>query len=207
MVTTTDLDLYDLAFLWGGPERVIDTAVVALVRRGNLRVHRPGQLTTADPARRHPVEAAVLDAVGPTGGRSVDMVCWRLVGDDRLRDIGRGLRDRGLVVRRLGVGRGGSLVANRAGRRLRAEVGQLPGVDAEAMRVARGGRAEMASRKLRAEIFEPPDNRPVVPRSRRPFRTESPEALAHRAANHGVAGGIAIGGAFDGGGGGGDGGI
>src|SRR5918997_478829 len=73
-----DLDLYDAAFLAGGPARVVDTALVALVRAGKLRIHSPGQLATADLTRRHPVEAAVLDAVGPTGHRSVDTIRWRL---------------------------------------------------------------------------------------------------------------------------------
>ena len=69
-----DLDLYDVAFLAGGPARVVDTALIALVRAGRLRIHSPGQLATADLTRRHPVEAAVLDAVGPTGHRSVDTI-------------------------------------------------------------------------------------------------------------------------------------
>jgi hypothetical protein len=69
------------------------------------------------------------------------------------------------------------------------------------MRVARGGRAAMTSKTLRAGIFEPPDTSPVSPRRRRPFRLESPEVAAHRAEAHGVAGGVAIGGGFDGGGG------
>jgi hypothetical protein len=204
-VTASDLDVYDVAFLAGGSERVVDTSIVVLVRDGRLRVHSPGQLATADLTRRHPVEAAVLDAVGPTGHRSVDMVCWRLVGDDRLLAIGRRLRDRGLTRR--------SLAPSRAGRKALAEVGELSGVDAEAMRVARGGRAAMSNALLRAGIFEPPDTRPVIPRSRRPFRRESAEVAAHRAEAHGVAGGLAIGGGFDGGGfdggggGGGDGGF
>ena len=40
-------DLYDVAFLAGGPVRVVDTAVVALVRAGRIRIASPGQLATA----------------------------------------------------------------------------------------------------------------------------------------------------------------
>ena len=56
---------------------MVDTAVVALVRSGRVRVHSPGQLATADLSRRHPVDAAVLDVVGPRGHRSVDTIRWR----------------------------------------------------------------------------------------------------------------------------------
>ena len=98
-MTAPELDVYDIACLAGGPNRVVDTALVALVRGGRLRVHSPGQLATADLSRRHPVEAAVLDAVGPTGHRSVDTICWRLVEDDRLLDIGRRLHKAGLLGR------------------------------------------------------------------------------------------------------------
>jgi hypothetical protein len=204
-MTAPDLDVYDIAFLAGGPERVVDTAIVALVRSGRLRVHSPGRLATADLVRRHPVEAAVLDAVGPTGHRSVDMVCWRLIGDDRLLGIGRRLRDRKLVGHRLTPGLHRALGATRAGRKVLAQVGDLPGVDAEAMRVARGGRAGMADTLLRAAVFEAPDTTSVIPRSRRRSVWDSPEAAAHHAGTHGAAGGGFVGGGFDGGGGGGGG--
>ena len=59
-------------------QRVVDTALVALVESGRVRVHAPGELAAAEPARRHPVEAAVLDAVGTHGHRSVDTIRWRL---------------------------------------------------------------------------------------------------------------------------------
>jgi hypothetical protein len=199
-MTSPVLDVYDVAFLGGGPQRVVDTAIVVLVRSGRLRVHSPGRLATADLVRRHPVEAAVLDAVGPTGHRSVDMVCWRLIGDDRMLDIGRRLRDQKLVGHKLTPGRHRPLTATRAGRNLLAEVGDLPGVDAEAMRVARGGRAGMTDKLLRAAIFEAPDTKPVIPRSRRPSVWDNPDVAAHRGGDHHGAGGSFVGGGYDGGG-------
>ena len=69
-----DLDIYDVAFVAGGRERVVDTAVLVLVRSGRVRVHAPGQLATVDATRRNPVEAAVLDAMGVTGHRSIDTI-------------------------------------------------------------------------------------------------------------------------------------
>jgi hypothetical protein len=208
----TDLDLYDIAFLAGGPARVVDTAVVALVRTGRLRLHSPGRLATADISRRHPVEAAVLDAVGPTGHRSMDTIQWRVIEDARLRDIEQRLRGRRLVGR---AGVGGlrlghpALVPSRAGRQVLAAVGALPGVDDEAMRVALGGRAAMRDKMLRVAIFEPPDATPAIPRGRRRSPrnySDDPLVAAYRTGSAGVGGGLvfgaADGGGFDGGGGG-----
>jgi hypothetical protein len=161
-MTTPDLDVYDIAFLAGGPNRAVETAIVALVRSGRVRVHSPGQLATVDLSRRHPVEAAVLDAVGPTGHRSVDTICWRLVEDDRLLGVGRRLHKAGLLGR-LGAavsvlhGERRTLAPTRAGHRALHAVGDGPSLgDPEVVRVALGGRAAMTDAKLRAGIFERP---------------------------------------------------
>src|SRR5215207_2167007 len=97
--TSPQLDVYDIAYLAAGPDRVVDTALVALVETGRVRVQPPGQLAVAELARRHPVEAAVLDAVGTRGHRSVDVVRWRLADDDRVFAIGRRLVSAGLLSR------------------------------------------------------------------------------------------------------------
>ena len=58
-------DLYGIAYLAGGPRRVVEAAVVALVEDGRLGVTgATAELHVLDPRRRHPVEAAVLDATG-----------------------------------------------------------------------------------------------------------------------------------------------
>src|SRR5688572_19271141 len=157
-----DLDVYDIAFLAGGPARVVDTAVVALLRTGRLRLHSPGQLATADLSRRHPVEAAVLDAVGPTGHRSIDTISWRVVEDERLLDIGRRLRRAGLLGRAAGVvglvhGDRRALAPTRAGRRTLRAAQERPATgDPEIVRVALGGREAMTDQRRRHEIFERP---------------------------------------------------
>jgi hypothetical protein len=201
-----DLDLYDVAFLAGGPDRVVDTAVVALVRSGRLRVHSPGQLATAELSRRHPVEAAVLDAVGPSGHRSVDTIRWRLVGDERLLDVGRRL-EREHLLGRIGAlfprGRGGhrALAPTRAGKRVLQDHAERLLGDPEAARVALRGREAMTDTKLRAGIFEPPDTTQALPPGRRrsrPDYSDDPNVAAHRTGAAGIAGAF-IG--FEGGGG------
>ena len=158
------LDVYEIACLAGGQMRLVDTALVALVESGRLRVTTPGCLATVSLARRHPVEAAVLDAVGPTGQRSVETVRWRLATDDRVLDVDRRLRDAGLL------GAPGLLPAARrcrwrmvptyAGRHLLHELCDDPPEDrvapgTSAMTVALHGREHMADAALRAAVFEP----------------------------------------------------
>jgi hypothetical protein len=92
-------DLYEIAYLAGGPRRVVETAVVALVENGRLRVDRAtGRLHVVDPHRRHPVEAVVLDAVGPRG-----RFVWRARSDPRLATVADGLARNGLLTRRGGA--------------------------------------------------------------------------------------------------------
>jgi hypothetical protein len=164
------LDLYDIAFLAGGPARVVDTAVVGLVRSGRLRLRSPGYLATAELTRRHPVEAAVLDAVGPMGHRSVDTIRWRAIEDDRLLDVGRRLRGAGLLGRLGGLvrfvhGDRPALAPTHSGRLALRAFARLPhGEDPEAVRVALGGPECMADQRRRRDIFEPPTTALVPPR-------------------------------------------
>ncbi len=81
-------DVYDLAYLAGGPYAVVDTALVALAERGRVRVQFTGELYAVDVRRRSPVEAAVLDALGPRPRRSVGTLRWRLRADERIASIG-----------------------------------------------------------------------------------------------------------------------
>lgn len=219
--TSTELDVYEAAHLAGGPERVVDTALVALVRTGRVRVHSPGELATADLTRRHPVEGAVLDAVGPSGHRSVDTIRWRAPRDIRLHDVARRLRDDGLVARPGPIGalhRRGVDRPTRAGRALLGQLRAERGNGTDEWRVALGGRAAMADGALRASIFERPRTVEPVPRreARRRMKAEfaaDPGLAAARTHLTAFGGGGAIGfadggGLGDGGGGagGGDGG-
>ena len=161
----SDLDLYELAWLAGGPERVVDTALVALVRFGRVRAHPPGRLATVGLTRRHPVEAAVLDAVGPSGYRSVDTIRWRVAADHRILDIGRGLWRDGLVTRsglRAPLRRDRALrIPTRAGRQALRQRRALGAVAQDELTVALHGRDALPDRAMCASIFDRP--RPQVP--------------------------------------------
>ncbi|MEV0072169.1 TIGR04222 domain-containing membrane protein [Amycolatopsis sp. NPDC050768] len=62
-------DVYHLAYLAGGPERVADTAIAALVDRGLLRVNSEGVVTAAGKHPWHKIERSVHEgAKGAKGG-------------------------------------------------------------------------------------------------------------------------------------------
>jgi hypothetical protein len=174
---TRTLDVYEIACLAGGLDRVVDTALVALVQSGRVRVHHPGQLVTADLSRRHPVEAAVLDAVGPSGHRSVDTIRWRLAADERLLDVVRRLRRDGLLGRRLPGWPGGPTAAGR--RALRRVTARTPpegvGPGSDAVMVALHGPAGWPH-ELRAAIFA--GTRTVRPFTRGSRSTDPAQAAA-----------------------------
>jgi hypothetical protein len=162
MTATPQLDLYQTAYLAGGPDRVVDTALVVLVSRGQVRVSAPGELATVDLTRRHAVEAAVLDAIGPAGFRSVETIRWRLSTDQRIEGLPRALRDDGLLTSsRL------HMTPHRPRPpRLATKAGVLaldelrhsePAGDA--WRVALDGLDALPDQQLRSSIFEQPPSR------------------------------------------------
>ncbi|MGY1708480.1 TIGR04222 domain-containing membrane protein [Geodermatophilus sp. SYSU D00758] len=228
MSTTADrsgtaLGVHEAAYLTGGPARVVDAAVAALVRAGRVRVVGPGLLAVVAPARRDPVEAAVLDGIGTAGHRSVDTVRWRLVADPRIAGLAHGLEEQGLLRRRTTpIARRGAApaeVPTREGRRL---IGALRTQHAgdDVWRVALDGPAAARDERLRAAIAPPG---PAVDVSRRADREalrrlaeSDPTTAAQRTWATAVGGGVLglgadagggdVGGGDVGGGGGGDGG-
>ena len=209
-----DLDVYDIAFLAGGAERVVDTALVALVESGRVRVHAPGELAVVDPARAHPVEAAVMDAVGTQGHRSIDTIRWRLADDTRIGDLGRSLSSAGLLRRRLRFGRrapdGQDWSLTASGREALDRLSERrPPVDRSgALHVALYGRATMPDADLRASIFErplpplPPAERGAeLRRRRREAMDGDPSIAAYRTGGAtGIGGALGMGGGDSGGG-------
>jgi hypothetical protein len=181
---SSDLDLYEVAYLAGGPERAVDAALVALVQTGRIRVHSPGRFSAVGLTRRHPVEAAVLDAIGQAGHRSVDTVLWRLADDERLLDVEVRLHRAGLLRRGRWLGHRHSvdrrlMVRTRFGRRTLRRLAAEPPVDlvapgTAAMAVALGGRERLPDRELCAAVFEGPrEVRPLHRRSRSHSRSEA----------------------------------
>ena len=151
------LDVYDVACLAGGPDRVVDTALVALVRSGRVRVTRPGELEVAALDRRHPVEAAVLDALGANGPRSAQTVCRRAADDPRLADVTARLLEAGLLTRGWSAvvrGERARPAVTRAGRRALDEAGRARAEDDDVWRVALRGRE--AARSPGWSIFDQP---------------------------------------------------
>lgn len=216
MTESAHLGLYELAFLAGGPDRVVDAALVALVESGRVRVHAPGELAVVEPGRSHPVEAAVMDAVGTHGHRSVDTIRWRMAGDERLLGLGRSLAAAGLLRRRpfgRTTGGGPAWSTTKPGRQALLRARQHPATDrvldgGSAVGVALDGRRSMPDRRLCSEIFERP--LPPLPRTSgmhrriREAELHDPGAAAFRTHHTAIGGAAAIGfiegGAGDGGG-------
>jgi uncharacterized membrane protein YgcG len=223
MTDQPQLGVYEVAYLAGGPDRVVDTAVVVLVESGRVRVHAPGELVVVEPGRSDPVEAAVMDAIGTQGHRSIDTIRWRMAGDERVAELGRSLAAAGLLHRRpfaRAKPDGPAWSATKSGRHAllhaRAHPPVARGLDGgSALAVALDGRAAMPDAGRRAEIFERP--LPPLPRTSgmdRRIRNSGLHDPAHAAfrGQHAAIGGAATfgflggGGSDGGGGGGGDGG-
>lgn len=97
------LDEYEVAYLAGGPQRVLETALFALRDRGAVTVAGPRVRAVEDtggPAghpARHPVERAVLASC--PRGRSLAVVAKTVRGGPEVAEIERGLAALGLVTR------------------------------------------------------------------------------------------------------------
>ena len=176
------LDVYDMAVLAGGLPRLVDTALVAMVESGRVRVDAAGEFHADATSSAHPVEAAMLDAIGTRGYRSVDGIGSRFLHDRRLDHEFRHLTSDGLVRRAYPARLVGKTHAHTtaAGRRALEQFAERPPADGgNAALVALHGRDAMPDRRLHDEIFGP---RAVVlaPRSaRRPSHDVDPGELGH----------------------------
>ena len=90
-----DLDVYDVAWLAGGARRATQAAVAALVEGGRVRVADPdGELQVARRGAAHPVEAAVLDALGVRAHRGTETLVFLVRADPRLAAVEEAARPR-----------------------------------------------------------------------------------------------------------------
>jgi hypothetical protein len=186
-------DLYDIAYLAGGHVRVADTAVVALTESGRIRVCPEGRLVVVTLRRRHPVEAAALDAIGGRGWRDVASVRWRFEDDPRVTAIAERLQRDGVfrpITLRIPRGRRETPRRTRAGRRLLRQLRRHPPVDAmaggtNAMAVALRSTAGMPNRRLREDLFSPLTTpRSHIRQGGQPRADGSPFAPSSRAGMH-----------------------
>ncbi len=90
------LDVYDIAYLAGGPQRVADTALAALSERGGLTVLGP-RVRAEEQLAVHAVEETLL-ALCPRS-RSLAKVFVALLGEPVVEEIGRRLVSFGLLGR------------------------------------------------------------------------------------------------------------
>ncbi|GAA3480231.1 TIGR04222 domain-containing membrane protein [Streptomyces yanii] len=91
-------DLYEVAFLNGGPGRVVDTALAAMQTDGRLAVGGPGIVSVRRPAAHDPVERAVLQehAAAPSG--ALHTLRDAVMRHPAVQEIGDGLAARGLLA-------------------------------------------------------------------------------------------------------------
>ncbi|MEU3626652.1 hypothetical protein BS329_24560 [Amycolatopsis coloradensis] len=89
---------YELAYLAGGPDRVVDTAIAALVDRGTLRISSSRKLQLAGPVPADPIEQAVAKSARPGHNSTTRGIRDRLRMSGPMQALGKDLEARGLVV-------------------------------------------------------------------------------------------------------------
>lgn len=94
------LDMDELAYLAGGPRRVVETAIARLLTSGELRTSRRGAVqATSTNLPLNPVDRAVITDSQRYTNRTVNLMIPAVANDDAVTAIGRRLEEMGLVVR------------------------------------------------------------------------------------------------------------
>ncbi|MFJ8662027.1 TIGR04222 domain-containing membrane protein [Streptomyces sp. NPDC093795] len=91
-------DRFEVAFLNGGPARVVDSALAALQADGRLAVGGPGIVAVVRPVAYDPVERAVLQAHAAAPHGALHHLRLAVMRHPAVQEIGDGLAARGLVV-------------------------------------------------------------------------------------------------------------
>lgn len=93
------LDMDELAYLAGGPRRVVETAIARLLTAGELRTSRRGTVQATSTAQSlNAVDRAVITDAQRYTNRTVNLMIPAMARDDVVTAIGRRLEDMGLVV-------------------------------------------------------------------------------------------------------------
>ncbi|MFE7139312.1 TIGR04222 domain-containing membrane protein [Streptomyces sp. NPDC057644] len=91
-------DLYEVAFLHGGPARVVDTALTALHADGRLVVGGPGIVAVQRAQANDPVERAVLQELAAAPNGALHSLREAVMRHPAVQEVGDGLAARGLLV-------------------------------------------------------------------------------------------------------------
>ncbi|MFJ3877473.1 TIGR04222 domain-containing membrane protein [Streptomyces sp. NPDC090077] len=92
------LNLYEAAYLSGGPERVAVLTLLSMERRHRLLLTRTGWATVLDPVARDAHERAVLAAFGPDGQSPVSALRRAAAAHPAVRALADRLDAAGLAV-------------------------------------------------------------------------------------------------------------
>ncbi|WP_405387705.1 TIGR04222 domain-containing membrane protein [Streptomyces sp. NBC_01102] len=93
-----ELNLYETAFLAGGPQRVADLALVSMHLRRRLLLAHTGWATVVDPEGRDEVERTVIRAIGPEGQSRIAPIRASAAAADAVRALADRLVAAGLAV-------------------------------------------------------------------------------------------------------------
>ena len=165
MTSPSELDVYEIAYLCGGPQRVALAAVAAMAQDGRIKISRTRHRVQVVHRRAGPPpERAVLDAV-PASGKALGPLLDEVAHSAAVQELTERLRRGGLVGRH---SLAGHPHLSAAGRTARRELEDSGGQTAGERRVAVLGTTGITNAGLR-DIFETPDPPPgskLTPRTR-----------------------------------------
>jgi hypothetical protein len=156
VTSLSELDVYQVAYLCGGPRRVALAAAAAMAQDGRIKISRLRHRVQAVHRRAgQPVERAVLDAV-PASGKVLGSLLQEVARSAAVQELIEGLRRGGLVGHHSLAGHPHLSAAGRTVRKELADCGaEAPGERG----VAVLGTAGITDAGLRG-IFETPDPAP-----------------------------------------------
>jgi hypothetical protein len=156
MASVSDLDVYEIAYLCGGTERVALAVVAAMQQDGRIAISRTRhRVRVARRTASQPVERAVLDAV-PATGKVLGQLLHDVAHATAVQALIDGLRQDGLVGHHSLTGHPH---LSAAGRKARAELEDSGAKMPPERRVAVLGTSGIADAGLR-DIFQTPDPPP-----------------------------------------------
>lgn len=146
-----DLDLYQVAYLCGGPIRVAQVALLGMYADHRIEIGPARQrITVINRNPRHPVEAAAFELL-PDSGSPLWPAMFRIAAHPAISEVGAGLRMKGLLPRR-------KWPRPRRGHHRRGDAAQSMDPGDGLQRVAVLGTAGIEDERIR-RAFERPDSR------------------------------------------------